>query len=484
MAPTISISDLGPVASAEVELKPLTILVGPNNSGKSHVALAVYAVSQALQDGPRLIRDRRFSWRTRRTVDRLGGSLPERGEAVEAIRTLSAEQLGWTSEKLDLDKMPSPVKRALTEMSRLSAQQYCGRIGDELQRCFGSNLQNLARRSQHTQEGGFTLKLTNESSGFLWGMRNSGENKLITSQWTANLAGVQLSRISSFLPIKEALHEDPDFFLYFVARQYMDHLLEGHSAPSYYLPATRSAILQGHKTLSSLIVDRASWAWVEPLNVPELPGVTTDLIRSLLMLGNEERQGDPKLSAVVEFLEAKVTKGNVEIDTQVDYPDIYYANDLGRFALHNISSMISEIAPLVLFLKFLIRKNVLLIYEEPESHLDPSNQRNVARAIAMMVNAGVNVIVTTHSDIFVNQINNLTQLGAISSELRQSMGYEAAEILRGEDIGVYLFKPEAKGTVVESVEVNSEYGIPTESSDEIHRALYEEAIELEHQASQ
>ena len=419
-----------------------------------------------------------------RPIDPFGGSLRDYKEAAEAIRTLSAEQLGLTSEDLDLDKMPSPIKKALTEMSRLSAQQYCGRIGDELQRCFGSNLQNIVRRSQHTQEDAFAVKLTNESSEFQWGMRNSSENKLITTQWAASLATVQLSRTSSFFPIREALQEDPDFLLYVVVRHYVARLFEGYSAPSYYLPATRSAILQGHKTLASLIVDRASWAWVEPLEVPELPGVTTDLIRALLVLGNEERQVDSKLSAVINFLEADVTKGHVEIDTQVDYPDIYYANELGRFALHNVSSMISEIAPLVLFLKFLIRRNGLLIYEEPESHLDPSNQRNVARAIAMMVNAGVNVIVTTHSDIFVNQINNLTQLGSIPSELRQKMGYGKAEMLSGEDIGVYLFNPGTEGTVVESVEVNSEYGIPTESSDEIHRALYEEAIELEHQISQ
>ena len=261
----------------------------------------------------------------------------------------------------------------------------------------------------------------------------------------------------------------------------MTHLFKGHASHSHYLPATRSGILQGHKTLASLIVDKASRAWIEPLDVPKLPGVTTDLIRALLLLG-QRPPAKRRLRKIVDFLESEVTEGTVGIESQLEYPDIYYENELGRFELHTVSSMISEIAPLILFLKFLIQENQLLIFEEPESHLDPSNQRKVARAIAMTVNAGVNVIVTTHSDIFLNQINNLTQLRTVNPNRRRRMGYKATEVLRGDDIGVYLFKTTAEGTRVDSAEVDSDYGISTEFSDQIHRTLYEEAIKLEHQA--
>ena len=293
------------------------------------------------------------------------------------------------------------------------------------------------------------------------------------------LSKAELDLSSSRLPPIELLDDDPHFFLNILASSYMDQLLRGHSAHSYYLPATRSGILQGHKTLASLIVDRASRAWIEPLDVPKLPGVTTDLIRALLRLGNG-RPANTSLRKIVEFLELEITEGFVGIESQLEYPDIFYQNELGRFELHNVSSMISEIAPLVLFLKFLIRKGQLLIFEEPESHLDPSNQRNVARAIAMLVKAGVNVIVTTHSDIFLNQINNLIQLAKLTPRRRRYMGYRATEILSVEDVAAYLFKVGVEGTEVEPVEIDSEYGISTESSDEIHRALYEESIKLEH----
>lgn len=39
----VAISNLGPVREADIELKPLTVFVGPNNLGKSFIATVLYA---------------------------------------------------------------------------------------------------------------------------------------------------------------------------------------------------------------------------------------------------------------------------------------------------------------------------------------------------------------------------------------------------------------------------------------------------------
>jgi AAA ATPase domain len=44
----ISVENFGPVRRGEFELKPLTIFIGPNNSGKSYLAHLVYVVSRVL----------------------------------------------------------------------------------------------------------------------------------------------------------------------------------------------------------------------------------------------------------------------------------------------------------------------------------------------------------------------------------------------------------------------------------------------------
>ena len=46
---TVSVKNLGPIAEGTVDLKPLTIFVGPSNTGKSYMATAIYVVMKALK---------------------------------------------------------------------------------------------------------------------------------------------------------------------------------------------------------------------------------------------------------------------------------------------------------------------------------------------------------------------------------------------------------------------------------------------------
>ncbi len=39
----ISVTNLGPIKQADIDLAPLTVFIGPNNSGKSALAAVVYA---------------------------------------------------------------------------------------------------------------------------------------------------------------------------------------------------------------------------------------------------------------------------------------------------------------------------------------------------------------------------------------------------------------------------------------------------------
>ena len=260
---------------------------------------------------------------------------------------------------------------------------------------------------------------------------------------------------------------------------YLEFMLRAYSAPTHYLPASRSGVLQGHKTLASLIVHRASTAWIESKAVDQLPGVITDLVQALLVLDRAKSPSD-KVKIVLEFMETNVVAGSVDIKKQLEYPDIYYQNDAGEYRLHQVSSMISEIAPMILYMKYLVRPGHLFIVEEPESHLDPVNQRLVARAIAMLVNAGVRILVTTHSDIFLQQINNLVQASGLESRKRLRMGYKAVELLKPSALSAYVFHPGDGGTRVAALPVDSDYGISTESFDNVHSALYNEVIKMEH----
>lgn len=110
--------------------------------------------------------------------------------------------------------------------------------------------------------------------------------------------------------------------------------------------------------------------------------------------------------------------------------------------LHFSSSTIKSLFGLVFYLKHQAKKGDCLMIDEPELNLHPDNQRKVARVLAQLVNAGLKVIVSTHSDYFVRELNNLIMLKkgfSGSVELQREYGYQDNELLDEKRVSAYLF---------------------------------------------
>ena len=78
--------------------------------------------------------------------------------------------------------------------------------------------------------------------------------------------------------------------------------------------------------------------------------------------------------------------------------------------LYLASSSVCGMPGLYFYLTHLAKKGELLIIDEPESHLSPSKQILMARLLAFCVNSGIKVLITTHSDYIIKEINNLIML--------------------------------------------------------------------------
>jgi len=143
--------------------------------------------------------------------------------------------------------------------------------------------------------------------------------------------------------------------------------------------------------------------------------------------------------------------------------------------------MVSELAPLILFLKYLVHPGDLLILEEPESHLHPAAQRKLARGIVRLVNAGVKVLITTHSDIFVSQINNLLRASYASKRWLREHGYAPQDCSRNAAVSAYLVQisEEIGGSRVKELEIQRDVGIEDPLFSQVIHELYEETILVE-----
>ena len=85
----------------------------------------------------------------------------------------------------------------------------------------------------------------------------------------------------------------------------------------------------------------------------------------------------------------------------------------------------------------------MLIVDEPEAHLHPVNQVAVARLLARCVNAGLRVLITTHSDYIIKELNNLIMLSqdfqgkeAFLSKYRKH--YDEHDFLKRDDVRAYI----------------------------------------------
>ena len=108
--------------------------------------------------------------------------------------------------------------------------------------------------------------------------------------------------------------------------------------------------------------------------------------------------------------------------------------------LHLASSSVRGLSDLFFFLRHQAKMDHLLIVDEPESHLDTGNQILLARLLTRIVNSGVRVLITTHSDYLVKEINNLLMLGVLprNSDVVRSMKYSAEEPLQLDMVKAYI----------------------------------------------
>ena len=110
---------------------------------------------------------------------------------------------------------------------------------------------------------------------------------------------------------------------------------------------------------------------------------------------------------------------------------------------HLASSSARGLSDLYFFLRHAARKNHLLIIDEPEGHLDTANQVLLARLAARLAQNGLKILVTTHSDYFVKEINNLVMLNGSfegKEEVVTNLGYEDGDGIAPNRIRAYVAK--------------------------------------------
>ncbi|KAA6324497.1 hypothetical protein EZS27_026179 [termite gut metagenome] len=189
-----------------------------------------------------------------------------------------------------------------------------------------------------------------------------------------------------------------------------------------------------------------------------------------------------RYSWLAEEIEKDILHGNISVSedgelqfTSQKAPDI-------ALSVHLSASVIKNLSGLLIYLKHLANANDLLIIDEPELGLHPDNQIVLARIFAKLIHNNIRLLICTHSDYIIRELNNLIMLSSekISEEVIQKWGYKNTDKINPDEVGVYLFDFDKDNT--NSVEVTplpvKESGFEVKTIEEAVGSLSDRSLEL------
>lgn len=464
----IEIKNFGPVSEGRITLKPLTIFIGPNNSGKSYTAMLVHSILSAenrLFPAPGLL-------------DNLGSGLVSNiYEKFEPDITAAVRNAAKAGPVI-------PAGLGTMIKNYISGDLFRRAIDESIAGSFGSRIRDLVqrgRRSASVKVGsgdGFSISISDRI------VTRFDTRRDFTYDPKPHVADELLAALEKMLSKNQ---KRPDrtrvaFAGMRMVRAIADSVAEqgrvaGTPVSSFYFPAARSGLLQAQRVISAGLAQVAQFAGMNGSSTSRITGVASDFVSRMHLLG-DWRTGFSRLAAEME---AELLNGRLDLEKGEDgRPEVYYRRDGLKLPLYMASSTVSEVAPLSLYLKHVAVPGLLLIIEEPEAHLHASNQVILAKYIVRMVREGLNVLVTTHSPVMVDVLGTYMRSSAVNPAFRKKMGLDPDDYLEIDEVAPYKFTKSAGGGYeIKKIRTNMEDGIPQDEYIKVIDGIYRSMTQLE-----
>lgn len=458
---TIEVRDFGPLAHAAIDLRPLTVFVGPSNSGKTYLATLISALHRACDGFPR--------------IPPRGLVITERVPDVRDAANAARENLLTPGRRITCSDLPDDVRARFRDIVDSVAVD----LTEEIKRLFDvEDCAELIRSTAPDCQLQVSLRLR-EGEQDLWRVTMGVSPRGETAEGV--IGNVVLVRADATDAERRALAgRNPQN-----KAALFEHLIEhaartGRPPRVHHLPAARSGMLQSHRLIAGSLVERLSRTGSRRRGeLPTLSGVTTDFMRDLVLY--EERTTlDGAIRDLADDLERDPLHGVIRARRPVPAgnPEFIYrpqgATDDIR--LSRASSMVTELAPVVLVLRGGLEPGDTLIIDEIEAHLHPATQARLAALLARLVRAGVRIVITTHSDWLLRELGNLLREGELA---RRTAGTPENGGLTPAEVGVWLFQERDSGFAVREIPFDEIEGIEPEEYETVAETLYNRSADLQ-----
>ncbi|EKV55962.1 hypothetical protein A966_12993 [Brachyspira hampsonii 30446] len=383
------IKNFGKIKEAEIELSNFILFVGDNNSGKSYLMTLIYGLMKYSKDiADIMFQDKEFIY-----------SLEEYREMHDIIEKYILINKNINRGK-DIFKIFSD-----TENNHLLSKNELNIFYNISNKLLDKYKTEILKFIFNDNEHVINLEsIYFDYSNYLF-------NIFITKK------SLFIRKLHSF-SISEIENDDSIDHI-FIMRNIFSNILENNSSSFAlkFLPTSRTGFLLTYKELSK-ISNMQQFSIGEKKEKTLFQKPIIDFINSLIDLSyNYEENEDFK--DIIEILENNILKGKININKETNAMYYQPSNSDLKVPMHLCSAVITEVAPLYLFLKYY---NIFgdLFIEEPELSLHLKLQKQLARVLINLVNKKRNVIISTHSDTILEHINNMAVLHSMKDDNKKN----------------------------------------------------------------
>jgi len=430
----INISNLGAIVNAQIELKPLTVFIGDNSTGKTWTAYAIASILGAYGHKKYLeaYLDNKTEFKFQ-PIEEAINSLNDKGSASINLKEFVINY----------------AERYINEVALLIPQWL-----DIFMATKYANFDNTKISVEFTPA--FFTKM-------IEGLNNLGTN-----------AGISVGKKGQLFSIK-ALKDKEENLYYYVTSDIVDipEIIKKKEIQAFVTSVAFDVIRHTIASNTPIFPTERTTFITLPLpyvkeeddndvtkrdnNGNTLKSVVlSEPVKDFLaMLGSstkkffdrkKQQQEDPKISNFImlaNFLENDILLGKVEFEEYGSSLEVLYKpTDDINLEVKVSSSMIKELAPLSIYLKYLAKPNDLVIVDEPEMNLHPTAQAEMTEFMGMLANSGLNLLITTHSPYIADHLENLMRASDCDNkeEIKKYFYLEREDaFISKNDVSVYLF---------------------------------------------
>ncbi|MFN7202425.1 MAG: AAA family ATPase [Aphanizomenon sp.] len=390
----IKFSNLGSIQETELDLRPLTVIIGPNNSNKTYIAYSIYGLWQ-----------------------RAGRTLRIQGN--EKLELKHQEDDSWLL-KIDNDLLDFFIRDIETTAKNFRRKTLESFFQDSSRKLFSKTSFEMIISRQEVEDAinqlihkdaipltdEISLKLTRKEDVLFFEIQPKNEelsknqtlhftNRFITNRFISSVAEVLFSNIFPFPAERNAfinIYKILETKRYRILKQKQrESFINSTSEEKFGLPQPLIAIDIRYPQPVEDFLD-----FLSEIELQETTKINSSNKNEFQKLADEiekHLQNKNKTNLKPTKLGGKEIKVLVKKGLEID--------------LYNASSSIRQLAPLLLYLRYRASKGDFLVIDEPEMNLHPESQAKLLEALSILVNLGVRILLTTHSPYVMAHLDNL-----------------------------------------------------------------------------